>query len=457
MIGKNKRITRRELLKLVGLGVAGAALASCKPKVVEKVVKETVIVKETVAVAPKQPKKVKVICMDWVRNELPIDRWTTEYNKNQTDYQIVYERWVQGWDKKVLSAIRAGKNEVSGYFEMRAFEYAKGWSKIGLIQPFDPYVQASSAPGADVLIDDMLPVIRGQCVIEGKMYGFPIDFDETGMAYRKDLFEAVGVDKLPDTWVEIGEVAAEIRKKFKKDDIYGIGSSASWYIFGGPGAIFYNTCAQVFDDRGIVRYTAEEFIKALELCKSWADNDIAESPFGTGWVDSWLSGKWAIAWNQHPLAIWAQNNLGKQNVSDPQPLPMGEKGSGCAVWAISWACINKAPHPQEFTDYLITMFYPANDMGLTMCKAIAKTGKLQAYQKGWDEVVAKNENYAWMVRMGEIAKKAVSPPGLTTAAIQQDRQQAWSQKFFAGEVSAREAMENCMKEIEAEIAKMKES
>ncbi|MCD6520672.1 MAG: hypothetical protein J7M05_12215, partial [Anaerolineae bacterium] len=104
-----------------------------------------------------------------------------------------------------------------------------------------------------------------------------------------------------------------------------------------------------------------------------------------------------------------------------------------------------------------TMFYPANDMGLTMCKAIAKTGKLQAYQKGWDEVVAKNENYAWMVKMGEIAKKAVPPPGLTTAAIQQDRQQAWSQKFFAGEVSAREAMENCMKEIEAEIAKMKES
>jgi len=58
--------------------------------------------------------------------------------------------------------------------------------------------------------------------------------------------------------------------------------------------------------------------------KAWSDRDIAQSPFGTGWSDAWLSGKWGIAWNQHPLAIWAQNNLGKQAASDPQPLPLKE-------------------------------------------------------------------------------------------------------------------------------------
>lgn len=449
------RISRRQLLKLGALVSAGV-LAGCAPKVVEKIVKETVIVeKEVAAPAPKVPKQVKLICMDWVRNEIPIDVWTTEYNSGRTDHQIVYERYVSGWDKKVLSAIRAGTNEVSGYFEMRAFEYALGWSKIGLIQPFDPYINASSAPGASGLIDDMLPVIRGQCILEGNMYGFPIDFDETGMAYRLDYFDAVGQDGLPGTWEEIGEVAAAIREKFKGEQVYGIGSSASWYIFGGPGAIFYNTSPQVFDEDGIVRYDSEEFVRALELCKSWADKEISEAPFGTGWVSSWLAGKWGIAWNQHPLAIWAQNNLGKQTVSNPQPLPLKEKGSGCAVWAISWACINKAPHPQEYVDYLITLFYPGNEIGVTMNKKICGTGKLPAFQKAWDEVIAKDPNLQWMMGMGEIAAKAVAPPGLTTAAIQQDRQRAWSEKFFAGEVGAKEAMDKCMEEIKGEIAKMK--
>ena len=59
------------------------------------------------------------------------------------------------------------------------------------------------------------------------------------------------------------------------------------------------------------------------------------------------------------------------------------------------------------------------------------------------------------MKMGEIAAKAVAPPGLTTASIQQARQRAWSENYFAGELGAQEAMDNCMKEIKDEIAKMK--
>jgi len=429
----SKFYSRRDFLRSASLGAAGVLLAACQPKTVEKIVKETVIVeKEVAAPAPKQVQKVKLLCMDWVRNEIPIDIWTTQYNSDKTDYQIVLERWVSGWDKKVLSSIRAGTNELSGYFEMRAFEYALGWSKQGLIQPFDPYINGSSAPGASGLIDDMLPVIRGQTILEGKMYGFPIDFDMTGMGYRLDFFD-----------------------EYKDDDVFGISSAASWYIFGGPGAMFYNTSKQVFDNDAIVRYDSEEFIKALERCKSWTDSGTSAAPFGSLGTSAWLAGKLGIFWNQHPLAIWGQNNLGKQTVSDPQPLPMKEDGSGCAVWAISWACINEAPNPQEYVDYLITLFYPGNEIGVTMNKGIAKSGKLLSFQKGWDEVVEKDPKLEWMKGMGEIAAKAVAPPGLTTAAIQQDRQKAWSEKFFAGELGAKEAMDSCMKEIKAEIAKMR--
>jgi len=64
----SKYLTRRELLRATAVGAAGLALAACQPKVVEKVVKETVlvekevekVVKETVIVAgtPKVVEKV---------------------------------------------------------------------------------------------------------------------------------------------------------------------------------------------------------------------------------------------------------------------------------------------------------------------------------------------------------------------------------------------------------------
>ena len=459
-----KGMSRRQLLKLMGMGAAGVVLAACKPKIVEvtkivekeKIVKETVIVeKEVAAPAPKEMKKVKVICHDWVRGELPIDRMLTDYNAAQTDHQIVYERTVTGWDKKVLSAIRAGTNELSGLFQLTACSYVAGWTQIGLIESFDDYLNASSAPGADKVIEDMLLVVKGQCIYEGKLNAFPIDFDETGMGYRTDLFEEIGVDGLPGTWEEVGEVAAEIRERFKDNDIYGISSAAAWGLWGGPGGMFYNISKQVFGEDDIVRYDSEEFIWCLELCKSWADRDIAAQPFGTMTSDHWISGKLGIFWNQHPIAIWAQNNLGKQNVSNPQPLPLEEKGSGCYVWAICYGLVNKAPHPQEFVDYLVTTYYPGGDVGMDMNKKICGTGKLPAYETAYDEIVNKDEGLAWMVKMGEIARKAVPPVLLTTYDIQMDRQRAWSERFFAGEMGAKEAMDNCMKEIKAEIAKMR--
>jgi ABC-type glycerol-3-phosphate transport system substrate-binding protein len=325
-----------------------------------------------------------------------------------------------------------------------------------MIQAYDEYLNGSTVPWADKAREDMLAVVRGQCELEGKMLAFPIDFDQSGIGYRKDLFDAVGADGVPGTWVELGEIAAAIRAKFKDDNVYGISSSAAWFLYGGPGAMFYNTCTQVFDDQDIIRFDAEEFLQALDLCKSWADRDITATPFGSLSHEHWISGKLGVFWNQHPLAIWAQKNLGKQAVSDPQPLPSKEKGSGCLVWAICYGLANQAPHPQEFVDYLVHTFYPGSDEGLVMTKAICDSGKLPAYQRAYDEVVNKEPGLAWMIDMGDIARRAVPPPMLTTASIQTDRFRAWAERFFAGEMPAKEAMDGCLEEIHDEISKMLE-
>ena len=43
-----RNVNRRTLLKMAGIGTASTVLAACQPKVVEKIVKETVVQKEVV-------------------------------------------------------------------------------------------------------------------------------------------------------------------------------------------------------------------------------------------------------------------------------------------------------------------------------------------------------------------------------------------------------------------------
>ena len=56
------RMTRRELLRTLGIGAAGAAVAACQPQIVEKevAVKETVVVKEVVEVEKEVTRVVEV-------------------------------------------------------------------------------------------------------------------------------------------------------------------------------------------------------------------------------------------------------------------------------------------------------------------------------------------------------------------------------------------------------------
>jgi ABC-type glycerol-3-phosphate transport system substrate-binding protein len=69
-----KNMSRRRLLKLMGLGLAGTTLAACQPKVVEKVVKETVVVKEQETVVVKEEVEVEKEVTRVVKEEVPAEQ-----------------------------------------------------------------------------------------------------------------------------------------------------------------------------------------------------------------------------------------------------------------------------------------------------------------------------------------------------------------------------------------------
>ncbi len=58
--------------------------------------------------------------------------------------------------------------------------------------------------------DAYVPAFKDFVTVDESMYGLPFDGESTSLFYRKDLFEAAGIDHPPTTWEEMEADAATL-------------------------------------------------------------------------------------------------------------------------------------------------------------------------------------------------------------------------------------------------------
>jgi len=210
-----KKISRREMLKGLGLAAVGTTLAACTPQVVketvvvekivekpvEKIVKETVIVQGTpqvvekvITVAPAPPEPITIsMWHGWTGadNTEMLDEIIGKYNETNED-GITLEPTAYGWDeffaKWVMATAAGNPADVALYhptetpefvqrgtvIEMDAFAEMVDWSWEGIAEP-----------------------VKEQCFYQGKLYSIIEDIHPIAMYYNADLVEAAGLD--PDS------------------------------------------------------------------------------------------------------------------------------------------------------------------------------------------------------------------------------------------------------------------
>ena len=104
---------------------------------------------------------------------------------------------VQGFD--VARFVAEASNEESTwdvYVGMTPFVEMAGLIQAGVIEPWDDYIPQ------DVL-DDILPSIREECTVDGKLYSWPFLLDVIVQSYNSSLTTAAGLeDTPPATWEE---------------------------------------------------------------------------------------------------------------------------------------------------------------------------------------------------------------------------------------------------------------
>jgi len=476
----SKVVSRRAFLRVAAAGVAGAVLAACQPKivevtsVVEKVVKETVVVegeakvvekvvKETVVVekeaAPAGPsdKIVRVLLSSWAVAEIPFDAAAREFNDANPGIKVQIQTDFEGWDTKVIAQQNDGTLEWSAAGILTPFLDMKRWTATQMIQPMDDFIAASKQEGAAAILSDMIPAVKSDASFEGKVYDIPYSFENITYNWRVDYANAVGATAAPVTWDEWLEIALELKKWGADQKIYP--TAFAMALWTDVGALVCSASKNPYTADGLIDWMGADMLESLAFYKKLIVTEQLTPPHGgDGWLDAYYSGKVASVQAQSSRGVWGQNAFGSDKCAT-SPIPTKEKGggSGSVYWGNGVALLNKCKYPQEAMDYIIYTMGPQNE---GFQKAVIKSGKTPVYNSAYENIIKTNpqfRTYQWMIGMLDDVAKSVTTPRNTYYLIQHTMFMKHQAAFT--DVGSTMTPEECAKLVMddslAEIAKQK--
>ncbi|MCD6520747.1 MAG: extracellular solute-binding protein [Anaerolineae bacterium] len=308
-----KKLSRRGFLRAFGIGAAVSALAACKPKVVEvtkvveKVVKETVVVeKEKEKVVTKVVEKV---VKQTVEVQKPAEELTGElifWGHDQHPIDLVATGFVQRHPKvkwisphpadrgqKFTAAMAAGSGCPDLFWAEATDAQTWGCNELltDLTEELLPYK------------DDFHPLKLNETYIvkTGKYIGWPGDISVSGYYYRPDKFAELGygdVDWENLTYDDFCLMSAEIAKKGHYTFCFPGDGWAALFMYalhqlGGTAVSKDGQKITVADEKGIQAMT---IVKKLWDSGGGLDVSWWSAPYWGALQDGTLIGDFAAAW-----------------------------------------------------------------------------------------------------------------------------------------------------------------
>ena len=259
-------LSRRELLRRVGLGAAGLVLAACQPKVVEKVVKETVVVKEEVEKVVKETVVVEkeVQAPEPVTGPIELVGWSVAGMNPDApqwkDYQDAVHAIMEdempgvsftfrdmGWDEVLRQNLVTGLLGGTAPDLIVNESFIQPYARMGAYLPLDDALQEAG------IKDNLIPGCYANAVTDGKMYGISQMTGVFAFESNSAVVEKAGLDPTvwPETWSQLLERCAAITKA-GKDEFYG-------YTLQGPVGFLVG---------GIMRYNVYGTMAGAPMCKN---------------------------------------------------------------------------------------------------------------------------------------------------------------------------------------------
>lgn len=198
------RVTRRDLLRFGGMAATGSALAACgaqTPQVVEKIVEQTVIVKETVVGAPEatyeQGELNILVCCSGPDEQAAKEEFNQRFAAGRSGVKVTLEPMPAGqsYFEKLQTVIAAGT--APDIYDMWE-GYVQPYAKNGALMNLDPFMESDNVLKKADFWEGLLPGATWQ----GNMYAliFGVMPGPVSIFYNKKLFDAAGAAYPVSDW-----------------------------------------------------------------------------------------------------------------------------------------------------------------------------------------------------------------------------------------------------------------
>ena len=271
------------------------------------------------------------------------------------NYQIAP---VEGFGiERFVAEAKNGESTWDVYVGQTPFVEMSAMIKADVIEPWDNYIPK------DVL-DDIIPSIRAECTIDGKLYGWPFLLDVIGTGWHSGLTGKAGVaDAAPATWDDFLADA----KKIVDSGAAPWGATFDSHGWRSLAPVTHSMSSAVYTPEGLFDFTSEPAIEALKMMKSimaFANPDILLE----GASDAGVNGtpdEIAFATQRVGLYFKYFNSPLRFAASwdDPKqlhlgPLPKFANGEGSTVfWTTGVALFKHGKNKEKAAEYIKALTY----------------------------------------------------------------------------------------------------
>lgn len=312
-----RALSRREMLKLMGYGAAGVALAACAPQITPPSVPTT-----TPAAVPPTPTSAPVATavpvpegeiVIWDRSGdlfQVFDATIASFNKKYPKITIKHE--AVDINAKLATTLAAGVDVPDGTFieDVNIPPLAEHFTDItDWIQPYT---------------NDIVPFKLRVNTHNGRVIGVPFDLDPSLLYYREDLLEKAGVD--PEslaTYNDLITAAKTIQEKLGADKKPIHIERAVWAIPLQLEMFANQQGTSLVNEKGELQLDSEPYLRALTWMKNALDSGVGslQEYFSPGDIQAIDTDQVAF----YPWAIWfvfGPENLFKESKGKWRAMPL---------------------------------------------------------------------------------------------------------------------------------------
>jgi multiple sugar transport system substrate-binding protein len=271
------------------------------------------------------------------------------------NYQIAP---VEGFGiERFVAEAKSGTSSWDVYVGQTPFVEMSAFVKADVIEPWDNYIPKE-------VIDDIIPSIREECSINGKLYSWPFFLDVIGSSWHSGLTTKAGLpDAAPATWDDFLAGA----KKLVDSKAAPWGATFDCHGWRSLAPIAHSMSTKVYTPEGLFDFTSEPAIEALKLMKqimALANPDILLEGGSDGGVNG-TTDELAFASQRVGLYFKYFNAPLRMATSwdDPKllhlgPLPKFANGEGSTVfWTTGSALFKHGQNKEKAAEYIKALTY----------------------------------------------------------------------------------------------------